>query len=256
MKITRYQLRKIILENLNLVREGKGNITGPIADKIIKSIKSSGGNDYVKETAIDTIMVLEGIYGKDLCEIIEKPAVQEFLKDFGYVAGVAARAFKVFTFVAGSFFALPAMIDRHLKALNTVPGKLRSIHKLLGRPLKPEDIARSDVPDDLFADISSNMGIERIGREEMIEFLAIGIGLEDEKGVTRNPLISLVDDDIISQEFVNAVYTKYYELRETLDENKIKEDILKAILEKIEDDKEATTLSLSQMADLMTKFIV
>jgi len=256
MKITRSQLRKIILENLNLVREGKGNLTGPIADKIIKSIKDSGGNDYVIETAVDTVMVLEGVFGKDLCEIIEKPAVQEFLKDFGYVSHVGARAFKAFTFVAGSFFALPAMINRHLKTLNTVPGKLRSIRKLLDRPLNPEDVARSEVPDDLFADISRNMGIERIGREEMIEFLAIGIGLEDEKGVARNPLISLVDDDIISQEFVNAVYTKYYELREVLDENKIKEDILKSILEKIEDDKEATTLSLSQMADLVSKFIV
>jgi len=253
MKITKNQLRKIILENLNL-SEGKGNVTGPIANKIIKIIKESDSNDYVKEAAIDTIQIIEGLHGKDLCEIMDMPQVQSFLKEVGYYIKQGAIIFKSFVFVYGSFTALPTMINRHIKTLNTVPGKLRSLRRLYGRPLNPEDVAENDSADDLFSDISKNMGIDKIGREEMIEFLAIGIGLKDEKGNTRNPLNALINDDIITQKFANDVYSRHYELRKILDQDNIKENMLKAIMQKIEDDKEATTLSLSQMVDLASKF--
>ncbi len=254
MKITKRQLRKIILENLNLISEGKRNIIRPCANKIIRSIELSNTNEYVKGSAIGTIQLLESVYGKDLCEIVAMPGVQRILKDFGYYARIGAHAFKSFVFVGGSFFALPVMINRHLRTLNTVPGKLRSMNRILERPLNPEDIEENDLENDLFADIVSNMGIEKIGRSEMIEFLAIGMGIKDEKGVIRNPMNSLIADDIITQEFANAVFKKHYELREALDQDNIKENILKSIMEKIEDDKDATTLSLSQMASLVSKF--
>jgi len=264
MKITRKQLKRIIAENLGLTRIDESTGTGPVKDQIIKLVKNNIDSQDTVDIISNVLSAIEAMEGKELIELIDSRVGKKLVSLLGLTSmssliGTAATVFGVFVFASGLFFTLPNMITRTIDALNTVPGKLRSLKDILGRPVNPEDVS-NDKKLDVYGEISKNMGIKKITRDDMMLFLALGIGMtgtKDSEGniINSNPVEALGNDDIISEKFHQEVLSKYYKLRESSTPDVIKKNMFQNIYtglkKSLKDDRAVFELQVKDLIEII-----
>ena len=253
MKITKRQLRRLIIENLEL---NEGDMTSQLVTEINILIDSSSVDDHQKSIAKNSVKAIEGLKGVNLADFLSHSRIQKVLKKFGFLGTsvtAAGALFSSYVFVSGMFLALPVMIKKHIAALNTVPGKLRNIAKYQERPVNSTDVARN--PQGLFVDITKNLGINKIPRDDMINFLAIGIGLTNKDSSSNNVIQKLFQEQVVTEEFYTKVLERYYKLREEKNPENIKKNLLTKVKQFLEDNPDDTTLTVAGMLDIVTSIV-
>lgn len=251
MKITRKNL-KLLIESYLI----EGDVTEVLAKKIHEQITNSNLDDNSKTSLKNIVTGIEATSGIDLAELLTHEKVLNFLSKFGKVSFIATAGpvFLSFMYVAGVFTSLPTMINKSINALNTVPGKLRNFKKIKGKPVDLSML--SDNPgDDIYSEINKSFGLKTISKKDMIDFLAIGIGLKNKEGKNVNPLETLRKDNIITEDFYNTVLKRYYELRKEKSIDNVKKEILETISAALEDTKEDTELSLKNFIEITASVI-
>jgi hypothetical protein len=265
MKISRRQLIKVIQENLMFEQEDISSATDIFADEVKDDITNITTAGIEKAVGIDETTPLGEVAHKAIEKISEVAAdkiVDKILESnlaksslerlaqsgAGTALGVAGNAFITFMFVGGLFTALPKMINASISALNTVPGKLRNFKKLKGSPVNVEDLAEKPSQAG-FGEIEKHFGIKSITRDDMIDFLAYGIGIESPVGKNVNPVDKLFKDEIITEDFYKTVLKRYYQLREDKSPENYKRRLL-AGLDKVLKDGNPDELTISAILDL------
>ena len=248
MRITRKNLKRLIETYLF-----EGNVTVELATEINNKISKSELSEEVKLGLQNLISSIEIAKGKNIIDFLSNNSIVNFLKSQGVATFLisAGNIFTSFIFVSGLFTSLPAMIDKSINALNTVPGTLRNFKKIKGEPVDLSMLA--DNPgNDVYAEIIKSFGIKTISKKDMIDFLAIGIGLENGK----NPVEKLYQDDIITEDFYKTVLSRYRELREEKSIDNIKKEILESISKALDDPKEDIELSLKNLISVASKVLI
>ena len=254
MKLTRNQLKKIILETLLL---NEGDTTGPLVAKIEQLIDETYLTPTEKDSLKVSVNMIEASTGPDLIQLANSGPGIKFLNavGFGVTGGVLATVFSTLMYVGGLFQIAPGMIKATIDNLNTVPGKIRNLHKFYDKgPLDIDDIGNISNQD--FADLTTRFGVKSFTRDDMVDMLAIGIDSTEESGSSgTNPLMSLFSDEIISENFFMHVMNRYYQIRKERTPEAVKEEILKQVAKFLKDSPASRELSLLASIKLVTSVI-
>ena len=224
MKLTRRELKELIKENLLLETE----VGGWIGSSIQSALEKANITDEIKAGVDKAVNSLDALKGTNLIHFANtNPLRKVFLKAgvLGTLGTAGAGIFGTYSLVGGVFTALPAMINKTISALNTVPGKLKNYRKIKGEPVEYEDLASKS--SGVGREIAKNFGIKAISKDEMVDMLAIDKGMEDGKNTAEK----LRKEGVISEDFYGRIVDRYLKLRDSdaLKPDKVKKELAKTI---------------------------
>lgn len=116
-----------------------------------------------------------------------------------------------------AFSAAPLALYKTIENLSSVEGKIReqsrAVKNAYNRKLELDDIADKS---GAFAEVSTNLGIKPLTKNEIINALALDYFKEDNSSVLQR----LINDEIISEKFAQEIYSRVQALKVSQDRQK------------------------------------
>jgi hypothetical protein len=230
MRITKRQLRLLIE---SFVNEDNGDILdtaqelgtdvkeyGRKAEKAVEYLK-----DYVEPSALEAIK-------NDFINLykeIEKlsPGTLSKLKELDSISSKAAKKIAPYVEKTGKalkkignitlpivvFSAVPLALYKTIQNLSSVEGKIRSqanaVKSAYDRKLELSDITDKS---GAFAEVSKDLGIKPLTKDEIINVLALNTISDDE---SDNITQRLINDEVISDSFAQKIYERAQIIKQT-----------------------------------------
>jgi hypothetical protein len=223
MRITKRQLRLLIE---NFINEKNGDIVdtaqelgtdlqeyGKKAEKLVEYLK-----DYVEPSVLDSIKNDFVTLYKELEK--SSPEFLSKLKDLDAISSKTAKKIAPYVEKTGKtlkkigkvllpvvvFSAAPLALYKTIQNLSSVEGKIRNqakaVKQAYDRKLELSDISNKT---GAFAEVSKDLGIKPLSKNEIINALALNTISPDESG---NIIQRLINDDIISDSFAKEIYER------------------------------------------------